>query len=238
MGKERLVCWFSCGAASAVATKLVLHENPVIVYTQVKEEHTDNQRFLEDCERWFDKEIIILKDDYYDGSIFNVFETNYMRTPAGSPCTRNLKKRVREKFQQPNDIQVFGYTVDEQSRVDRFIDANNIHLRTPLIENHLTKGNCLAILKKVGIELPAMYKLGYNNNNCIGCVKGGMGYWNKIRIDFPDHFERMAELEKRKGYTCLKDKNGPVYLHNLDKNRGNYPKEPQIECGIFCEAVT
>ena len=31
-----------------------------------------------------------------------------------------------------------------------------------------------------------MYDLGYPNNNCIGCIKGGMGYWNRIRKDFPD----------------------------------------------------
>ena len=32
--------------------------------------------------------------------------------------------------------------------------------------------------------------MGYNNNNCIGCIKGGMGYWNKIRVDFPEVFEK------------------------------------------------
>ena len=36
---------------------------------------------------------------------------------------------------------------------------------------------------------PLMYDLGYPNNNCIGCVKGGMGYWNHIRKDFPEVFE-------------------------------------------------
>lgn len=35
-----------------------------------------------------------------------------------------------------------------------------------------------------------MYDLGYANNNCIGCVKGGIGYWNKIRIDFPEESDR------------------------------------------------
>ncbi len=37
-----------------------------------------------------------------------------------------------------------------------------------------------------------MYDLGYPNNNCIGCVKGGMGYWNKIRKDFPEVFQKRA----------------------------------------------
>ena len=95
------------------------------------------------------------------------------------------------------------------------------------------------MVERAGIEIPEMYKLGYRNNNCIGCVKGGMGYWNKIRVDFPEHFKRMADFEKRKGYTVLKEPktSQPLYLHDLDPNRGRYPKEPDIECGIACYAA-
>ena len=233
---ERIVCWFSCGAASAVATKLTLAENkgnvPVIIaYTEVKEEHADNKRFLAECEEWFGQKIVILGNDFYDRSIYRVFEKNYMRTPYGSPCTRALKKQIREKFELPTDIQVFGYTVEEQHRLDRFIDANNdVNIRAPLIEKGLKKTDCLAMLQNAGIELPEMYKLGYHNNNCIGCVKGGKGYWNKIRVDFPESFDRMAKLERVKGHTVFKD----CYLDELPTDAGNYPKEQSIECGIFC----
>ena len=145
-----------------------------------------------------------------------------MRTPKGAPCTRALKKQVRQKFEEPTDRQVFGYTVEEQARLDRFIDANNnVDIWAPLIDKNLNKGDCLAMLQNAGIELPAMYKLGYNNNNCIGCVKGGMGYWNKIKIDFPEIFDRMAKLERFKKQTVFKDR----YLDELKPTDGNYPKE-------------
>ena len=234
----RYLSWFSCGAASAVATKLALakYENVVIAYCEVKEEHPDNKRFLKDCEQWFGKEIIILKHEGYDGSIFNVFEKQYMRTSGGSPCTRSLKKQVRQKFQKEDDIHIFGYTVEEEERANRFIDANNeIRTEWPLIDEGLTKSDVLAMVERAGIALPVMYQLGYEHNNCIGCVKGGMGYWNKIRIDFPVEFKRMADFEKLKGYTVLKDENGPLYLHDLDPMRGNMSDEPLIQCGIFCE---
>jgi 3'-phosphoadenosine 5'-phosphosulfate sulfotransferase (PAPS reductase)/FAD synthetase len=176
----RTVCWFSCGAASAVATKIAISESKdvVIVYTEVAEEHPDNKRFLKDCEKWFGQEIQILKNEKYQGSIFSVFEKQrYIVGIAGAPCTKFLKKEVREKFEQPTDRQVFGYTADEQSRLDRFIDANNhVNIWCPLIEKSLSKEDCLAMLKNANIELPAMYRLGYHNNNCIGCVKGGAGY--------------------------------------------------------------
>ena len=57
---SRLVCWYSCGAASAVATKIALNDKDlcsqfdevVVVYCKVQEEHPDNGRFLAECEAW------------------------------------------------------------------------------------------------------------------------------------------------------------------------------------------
>ena len=138
---------------------------------------------------------------------------------------------MRQRFEQVNDIQIFGYTVEEQDRLDRFIDANNdVDIWTPLIDKGLSKEDCLAMLRNANIGLPEMYRLGYHNNNCIGCVKGGMGYWNKIKVDFPEQFDRMAKLERFKKQTVLKD----VYLDELPPDAGNYPQEPDIQCGIFC----
>ena len=234
---KRIVCWFSCGAASAVATKIAISElkkgqELIIAYTEVVEEHSDNKRFLTDCEQWFGRKILILGNDKYERSIYKVFEKQFIKTPKGSPCTRTLKKSVRQKFEQVNDRQVFGYTAEEQARLDRFIDANNdVDIWTPLIDKGLGKEDCLAMLKNAGIELPMMYKLGYHNNNCIGCVKGGMGYWNKIKIDFPQQFDKMAKLERFKNQKVFKDR----FLDELKPTDGNYPQEPNIECSIFCQ---
>lgn len=234
---KRIVCWFSCGAASAVATKIAIAENDgkfplVIAYTEVIEEHPDNKRFLHECEEWFGQEIMVLGNDKYQRSIFETFKTSAMNIKGSAPCTQRLKKQVRMKFEQPQDRQVFGYTAEEQNRLDRFIDANNdVDIWTPLIDKGLTKEDCLAMLQNAKIELPAMYRMGYLNNNCIGCVKGGMGYWNKIKIDFPEHFERMSKLERFKNQTVLKDR----FLDELKPTDGNYPEEQHIECSIFCQ---
>jgi len=248
---SRLIFWYSCGASSATAIKIGLADKNycdqfneiVIAYCKVQEEHPDNGRFFKECEQWFGLKVTVLMHEGYKGSIYNVFEKNYMRTPAGSPCTRALKKQVREKFQKKGDVHVFGYTVEEEDRSNNFIDANNeIETWWPLIERRITKENCLAMVERAGIDLPEMYKLGYQHNNCIGCVKGGMGYWNKIRKDFPVAFERMAKFEREKGYTVLKEPKSnrpesgqPLFLDTLDPNRGRVADEPGIECGIFCE---
>jgi hypothetical protein len=242
----RIVSWFSCGAASAVATKLAVTEARltglpiVIAYTHVKEEHPDNARFLAECEAWFGVPITILRNERYEGSCDQVFiKERYLVGPSGAPCTKRLKKGLREEFEQPGDTQVFGYTSEEQDRADKFIDNNNhVRLSTPLIDRGMTKGDCLAMLRQAGIELPAMYKLGYKNNNCIGCVKGGAGYWNKIRVDFPQRFEQMARIEEYLGRTICKITENKVTrrvsLRELPVDVGRYEAEPDIECGIAC----
>jgi hypothetical protein len=76
-----------------------------------------------------------------------------------------------------------------------------------------------------------MYQLGYSNNNCIGCVKGGMGYWNKIRQDFPEVFDKMASLERELNAFVKKDIG---FLDELEEGRGYAVKAYVESCGIFC----
>lgn len=241
---NRIVSWFSCGAASAVATKLAISEGlPVtVVYCEVKEEHPDNKRFLHDCEEWFGQKIKILGNDKYERSIYTVFDkTRYLSGHRGARCTLELKKQVRKEFEQPDDTQIFGYTVEEQNRVDRFIDANNeVDFRAPLIERGLTKQDCLAMIVNAGIEIPEMYKLGYKNNNCRGCVKAqSPSYWKKIQIDFPEYFEAMAAQEKRLGVKICKatiDGVPDVRMPLTELPEWIEPKDDtiDIQCGIFC----
>lgn len=241
----RIVCWFSCGAASAIATKLMLGMNVdghelVIASNHIHEEHPDNKRFLKECEVWFGHPVEVLHNEKYDSSIYEVFRRErFLVGPSGAACTRLLKKDMRKKFQRPDDIHVFGFTAEEESRLDDFRESNpHQTVRAPLIERGLNKADCLAMLGQAGIELPTMYKLGYRNNNCIGCVKGGAGYWNKIRIDFPDVFEKMAQMEERLGRTINVDRAGGVRkrisLRELHPDAGRHQEEPDISCSAVC----
>jgi len=238
---KRIVSWFSCGAASAVATKKAIEkygkENFIIASCVIDNEHEDNERFLKDCEKWFGLPILRLKSDKYT-DCWDVWEkTKYLVGVKGARCTTEMKKMVRQKFQKPwSDTQVFGFTSEEKHRADRFLEQNpEAGLVTPLIDLNISKDDCFKILSDAGIDLPAMYKLGYKNNNCIGCVKGGAGYWNKIRRDFPEVFEKMAKLERTLGRTILKVKGKRTYLDELDPKAGHKQKEPSMECGLWCK---
>jgi hypothetical protein len=209
----------------------------VIARCFIQEEHKDNDRFAADVVRWANHDIVNLIAEEYQGSVFNVIQRRkYVSGNDGAPCTLILKKQVREAFQRPDDVHVFGYCAEELDRWDRFLDANNINAVAPLIDRGITHPETLAIIERAGIELPAMYKLGYQHNNCIGCVKAsGAGYWNKVRQDFPDRFWMMAGASRALGAKLTRINNERIYLDELPQGVGDYQTEPEIQCGVFCE---
>lgn len=234
----RTICWFSAGAASAVATKLALAQWPeaIIARIVIPSESDDNDRFTADCEKWFDRDVVRLRSDRYQDT-WDVWEKkHYIAGIAGAPCTTELKKMVRNAYELPGDIQVFGYTADKRD-VKRAREFRQVHfeigLETPLIDQGLTKAACKTMLGLAGIRLPLMYEQGYENNNCIGCPKGGAGYWNKIRVDYPAVFNRMSELETRLGARLIKLTSGRCTLAELDPAVGNYGTE-DMSCGPLC----
>lgn len=241
--ENRTVCWFSCGAASAVATKKAkeIYGHVHIVYCDTGSEHEDNKRFLRDCEKWFGQEITILKSDKYSDAWDVFLKTRYLSGIKGARCTTELKKVLRNKYQEIDDRQVFGFDASENIRAERFKENNpEIILCTPLIDLGLTKKDCFVELERAGITLPMMYRLGYKNNNCIGCVKGQSGYWNKIRKDFPDVFNRMAKIERQLGIAINKSYAGDgirkrIFLDELSPTAGKYESEPSIGCGVLCD---
>jgi len=237
---SRVISWFSCGAASAYATFLASKkygDRLEAVYCKVAEEHPDNLRFLHQFEETTGIQVKIIGDGSKDCSIYEVFRSRkFIKGQTGAPCTMVLKKDVRKAYQRHDDVQVFGYTAEEGHRVDRFIDANNeVDTDFILVDKNISKQDCMDWFQSMGFSMPTMYAKGYPNNNCVGCVKGGMGYWNAIRNDFPDAFDKMAKLEREIGHAVNKDKNGPVYLDELDPNRGNFTRDVPKDCGFTCE---
>lgn len=234
--RGRVLVWFSCGAASACAAKLTVEQYPdaEVLYcgSVAKNEHPDNRRFLENTSKWINRPIKVLYSPKY-ADIYDVFDkTGWLVGPAGARCTNELKRSVREQYQGVGDVHVFGFGTDELARIARFERDNpELYLIWPLRDAGMNKQDCLNMLMQAGIELPAMYKLGYKNNNCIGCVKGQKGYWNKIRVDFPEVFTRMAIQERKMGVSIT-----DTYLDVLPPTAGRYESEYEIECGPVCGA--
>ena len=198
---NRTIAWFSCGAASAVATKLLIGTpHLVIAYCETGQEHEDNVRFMADCERWFGQSVIRLHSDEYRDT-WDVWEkTRWLAGIQGARCTTELKVRPRLAFQRPSDVHVFGYTADAADiKRATLLRANypELTILTPLIDRSITKAATLAMIENAGIERPVPYRLGFQNNNCKTCVKAqSPNYWALVRQSYPDDFARMAKLSR------------------------------------------
>ena len=228
------VLWFSCGVSSAIVAYLCKNELDKILYQHIDDQHKDSMRFLLDVQKLIRRNIFIDQSPYKNvGNVCRAF--GYIRHPHHAKCSEVLKRRMRMEWEAHNSgrhIYYWGLDCGEVNRADRIREYMSGHdHRFPLIEANLSKQDCHAMLAKLGVKRPAMYDMGYQNNNCIGCIRGGMGYWNKIRKDFPEVFATRAKLERDIGYSCI---NG-VFLDELDPEAGRDDPMIDMSCGIMCE---
>lgn len=248
MGK--VVCWWSGGITSVVACKLAIDlfgiDNCRVIMIDTYNEDPDTYRFKGDCEKWYAKKIETISaiPEKYS-SIQDVWiHFKSLNVANGAICSSELKREVRKRWQAENkySYQVFGFEFSK----NEFNRASAISLNYPdskpifpLLMFGYDKKKCLEIVEKVGIKVPNAYQYGFKNNNCLktGCVQGGIGYWQKMKRDFPDKFAKMAEMEhkltemKGKPVTMLKDQSKAA------KESGNiqvflikHPKYPNLKC--------
>lgn len=240
----RVNCWFSCGAASAVATKITIDKDPegvVPVYCETGAEHPDNERFIADCEKWFGVKVHRIKSDEYADTWAVWKKRRYLAGIDGAPCTTELKIRPRLSFQEPFDVHVFGYTADgpDVKRAKRLrMNYPEMKIETPLIDAGLTKQAVLAMIERAGIALPPMYAMGFQNNNCIPCVKAtSAAYWALVRKQFPNEFARMVELSRRLDVRLARIGDERIFI---DEIPADHPTTNPIapSCDFLCHLVS
>lgn len=240
--KQMKVCWISAGVSSFIAGYLVRDTVDKFIYIDIADQHEDSNRFVEDCEKALGRKIEKISSKEYKSVEDTIRTYGMFKNPYNqfAPCTNMLKKRVRKLWEQEHTeyeiTYVWGFDVGERHRADRLnetmIEFNHEY---PLIDKMLSKKDVHAIAARLGIKRPILYDMGYQNNNCIGCIKGGMWYWNQIRKDFPEVFESRAKLERDIGAAMLKDyKGNPIYLDELEPDRGRKEDEISQDCGIMC----
>lgn len=269
MDKKDVICWWSGGITSAVACKVAIDlfgiDRCRAVMIDTFNEHPDTYRFKEDCSKWYGKQIEVITDigKQYE-NIQDVWRKHKsLNVATGAICSTQLKRRVREKWQETidYDYQVFGFEFDKKEfNRAKSLEMNHPKAKSiyPLLMFGYDKDKCIEIVQEAGIEIPIMYKMGFRNNNCFGtgCVQGGIGYWQKMKKDFPDKFNEMADMEheltalKGSPVTMLKDQsksaketgNILVFLRkhpdypNL-KSIDDMPEcevKPLFECNGFC----
>lgn len=243
MSEGRVLVWYSDGAASAVAAKLAVEEYgdrcQVVKCDTTNDEHEDNLRFRQDVERWIGREVVLIRSEKYSG-IDEVFERErYMSGVAGAKCTSVLKKLPRFDFQRPDDVHVFGYTADRRE-VKR---AKDFEMYNPdlvcdwiLIRSFVRKKDAHRIIREAGIRSPFLYTIGFDHNNCKGCVKAqSPAYWARTRLHFPEVFARRARQSREIGARLVKLHGVRIFLDELPADFPVEGSDGNIECGPFCE---
>lgn len=262
---SKVIAWWSGGITSAVTCKICIDiyglEQVRIIFIDTKNEDSDTYRFKKDCEAWYGKEIETITDNKYENIQDVWIRHKSLNVAHGAVCSYMLKRKVRERWEKDNeyDYQAFGFEMDEVKRAKGMIlNHQNAKPIFPLLMYGLSKKDCIKIVEEAGLEVPKMYQLGFLNNNCFntGCVQGGIGYWQKMAREYPEKFDKMAEMEHKltalKGspVTMLKDQSKEAknsgnfqvflkphpdypYLKDLCMIKGREP-EPLFECNGFC----
>lgn len=62
---HKIIAWFSAGITSAIACKLAIEKygknNIELCYIKIDSSHSDNERFIKDCENWYGMKINIFQ---------------------------------------------------------------------------------------------------------------------------------------------------------------------------------
>ena len=88
----KYIGWFSCGATSSVACKIAIDEGLDIDlwYLYTGAEHSDNERFISDCEKWYGKKIKIARSNKFSCP---EDEKNYLTHLMAHPVLSILRKK-------------------------------------------------------------------------------------------------------------------------------------------------
>jgi hypothetical protein len=221
--KGRVIAWWSGGVASAVACLLAIEkygDDVICVFCDTNIEHPDTYRFMQDFEKVVGIKVQIIRSLRFVDPEAVWRKYKGMNFASGAPCSMALKKEPRIKFQnlETDFCQIFGfdYCKKEMKRATSMLHNNpDLNPVFPLIVEKIDRDKIFKTIEKLGINRPKTYD-HFLNNNCIGaddspiggCIQGGIGYWQKIKVLYPHKYHYMANIE----HEISRDKGQPVTI--------------------------
>ena len=195
---------YSGGLGSYFTAKRLLEqgiakEDMILLFTDTKYEDKDLYRFLKDTT---DKLGIPLTDHSDGRDIWKVFKDHkYLGNSRIDPCSDDLKRKMSRKFikqYKPDECRIYlGFDWTEMHRLERAQKAWLPYIvDAPLCyKPYIDKRDMKRLLKDDDIELPYLYTMGLEHNNCSGfCIKAGIGHYVTVLQNMP---ERYAEFERK-----------------------------------------
>ena len=247
------IVFYSSGISSLFVARFLAAKGVdiLLVFADTKLEHPSNYRFLEQSIKQLGCKCTKLQDGR---NIFELWHDKRAIANNRMPfCSIELKSKVCKKYitdnYQPSDcILYFGISSDEEKRTAK-IKANwhPYQCDFPLLNLDIPKSAMIKLAESEGLEMPLMYKLGFNHANCSGaCVRAGKKQWLELLEKLPEVYQQWEnEEEKMRNYlgknvAILKQTvNGivqPLTLKDLRELHEQKVKLPLFDDSIsFCD---
>lgn len=192
------VVMFSGGVSSWAAAKRVADRHGttdmVLLFADTRMEDQDLYRFLNEATLNVGAPLVRLQDGRTPWDVF--FDERFLGNSRVDPCSKILKRQLldgyRDRTFDPTETTIYlGIDWTEMHRYERLkARAAPWRVEAPLCERPwITKDECLAWLRREGIDPPRLYELGFHHNNCGGfCVKAGHAQFAALLREFPERY--------------------------------------------------
>lgn len=216
---------FSGGLGSFFACRRAIakhgRENFTLLFADVLMEDEDLYRFIAEASDYLRVPITRISKEM---TPWDLFEKEKMMGNSRFPlCSVHLKRKLLDKWRKENCVEMdtivyLGHDWTEEHRVaDARAAMPNWRIEAPMCEAPLwDKCRMIEEVKKLGIQPPRLYGMGFPHNNCGGfCVKAGQAHFAQLLKQMPERYalhEAKEEAFRAKvgDHSVMKDRRGGV----------------------------
>lgn len=168
----------------------------------IREDALDSNR------RWTTMPLFTLDENGKKGMLRRQCTNDYKIQPVYKEVRNLLGLKPYQRAKEPAEIWL-GISMDEVVRMkpSRVKFAVN---RFPLIENNLSRNDCVEYIKNSGFELPP-------KSACIGCPFHSDDFWRTLKVSYPDQFADAVAFDEKIRFNTRKGLKNPVFLHKSCK---------------------
>jgi hypothetical protein len=185
----------------------------ILLWHDTKEEHPDTIRFI----REMAEALGLPVTEWSDGrSVTQVFrDEGFPREQSEHGVLAHSQAGAGVAIECGYEVvKLVGMSAKEPRRVARQVSLSvngGYTVRFPLIETSTTKQQATDWCLAMGVKPSAMYCWS-EHANCVGCVKGGMAYWQAVAKNAPEVYAQRAALEEEFGHGILRGGDREQYL--------------------------
>lgn len=251
----RMIVCLSGGKASAWCADWAFRHHStkdiILYFNDTKWEHPDLYRFLKDISEYYEHPIHYDSDGRSPEDLF--YDNSALANNRMPFCSRILKAERLQAFYEHDDVIVFGIGAGERHRAIRITEVYAQvaeernkwpKLRFPLIAHDVKQEDLDRFLRRINVEEPLLYRLGFTHNNCSGgCVRAGKKQWKLLYEKLPEVYAERERVEEdlraylEKDIHFLKDETLKDFRGRIERKElsSYYDDEPEVsECIGIC----